>query len=55
MSKHKQDVMEALREKGVDLIKLEKELISLLRRGGSALDVESYIKRLIEVEKGERN
>jgi len=54
MNERKREVMESLKKKGIDLVKLEKELISLLRKGKSALDLESHIKKLIEVGAGER-
>ena len=44
----KERVVEALRERGIDPVALEKELLAMLRRGASSLDVESYLKRVIE-------
>jgi urocanate hydratase len=55
MLERKREIMELAKKRGIDLVKLEKELISMLRKGNSAFDiksyVESYIRRLLEVRK----
>ena len=51
MSERKKEVVELLRKKGIDPIRLEKELLAILRKGSSSLEVRSYMKRLLEDEK----
>jgi len=47
MSERKQEVINALRGKGIDPIKVEKEVITLLRKGASSLEVREYFKKLL--------
>ncbi len=51
MSERKQEVINALRGKGIDIIKVEKEVIALLRKGTSSLDVREYFKKILGDER----
>lgn len=44
----KENIIEVLKEKGIDPIVLERELVALFRRGASSLEVEEYLRRVIE-------
>ena len=44
----KAEVIEALRRKGIDPVKLEKELVAMLRKGASSLEVRDHLKKLLE-------
>jgi invasion protein IalB len=48
MSAGKADVVRSLRAKGLDPVRLERELVSMLRSGSGAYEVRSYLKRLLE-------
>jgi len=50
MSEQKKKVVELLKRKGIDPIKLERELVSMLRKGSTSFEVTSYIRRIIEGE-----
>jgi len=47
MSERKQEVIKALRSKGIDIAKVEREVIALLRKGASSLEVREYFKKLL--------
>ena len=51
MSMEKTKIIENLRSKNLDPIKLEKELINMLRRNSGTYEIRSYIKKLLEGEK----
>jgi hypothetical protein len=51
MSLSKPEIIESLRSKGIDPIKLEKELMNILRSGSGAYEVRSYLKNLFEGDK----
>ena len=51
MSERKQEVISALKSKGIDPVKVEKEVIALLRKGASSLEVREYFRVLLEGEK----
>lgn len=44
-------IIEALKNKGIDPIELEKELLTLLRKEPSSVKVQDHIKKLLEGEK----
>ncbi len=47
----KDEVMEALKKKGIDPVRLERELIAMLRKESSSLKVRDYLKKMLEGEK----
>ncbi|MCC6009965.1 MAG: hypothetical protein LM588_03100 [Fervidicoccaceae archaeon] len=51
MSSKKREVIEKLSSKNLDPLKLEKELINMLRNGKGAYEIRSYLKHLLEGEK----
>lgn len=51
MSERKKEVIELLKKKGIDPNKLERELMILLRKGYSTVEVSSYIRKIVEGEK----
>ena len=51
MSERKKEIVELLKRKGIDPVRLERELVSLLRKGSSSVEVGSYLRRIIEGEK----
>jgi len=50
MSERKKEIIESLKSKGIDPVKLEREVIMLLRKGSSSLKVRDYLKKLLEGE-----
>lgn len=44
----REELEKALREKGIDPVALEREVIALFRKGASSLEVEDYLRRVIE-------
>lgn len=46
----KVEVIETLKKKGIDPIKLEKELLTMLRKEQSSLRIRDYLKKLLEGE-----
>jgi len=48
MSERKKEIIESLKRKGVDPVKVEKEVMMLLRKGASSLQVREYLKKLLE-------
>jgi hypothetical protein len=53
MSMGKTKVIKTLKSKGIDPVKLEKELITMLREGLGTYDIRSHLKKLLEGEKSE--
>jgi len=51
MNEHKKNVIEKLREMNIDAIKLEKELLLMLRKMKSSMEVRDYLKKIIEGER----
>ena len=51
MSERKQEIIKSLRSKGIDPITVEKEVVRMLRKGASSLEVREYFKKLLEGEK----
>lgn len=49
----KEEVVRTLRDKGIDALALEKELMAMLRQGATSLDVEARLKKFIEVGESE--
>ncbi|MEM1510559.1 MAG: hypothetical protein QXT50_00400 [Thermofilum sp.] len=47
----KAKVVEALKMKGIDVFGLERELMMMLRRGMTSIEVYEFLKKLIEGEK----
>ncbi|MCC6005311.1 MAG: hypothetical protein LM583_11355 [Desulfurococcaceae archaeon] len=48
MSERKKEIIEKLEHKGINPIKLEKDLIANLRKGASMVEVSNYLKKAIE-------
>jgi predicted transcriptional regulator YheO len=53
MNEGKKEIIEKLKHKGINPIKLEKDLIAILRKGTSMVEVSNYLKKVIEGEKYE--
>jgi len=53
MSERKQEIIEELNRKGIDPVKLERDLVAILRKGASAVEVSIYFKKIIEGERHE--
>jgi len=51
MNERKKEIIELLKRKGIDVNKLERELMVLLREGGTTAEISSYIRRIIEGER----
>jgi len=47
----KTEVVEALRKRGIDPIKLEKELLVMMRKEQSPVKIRDYLRKLLEGEK----
>jgi hypothetical protein len=47
MSK-KDDIVKSLGDGGLDPVRLERELIGMLRRGSGSYEVRSYLKKILE-------
>jgi hypothetical protein len=44
----KEDIVKSLRAAGLDPVRLERELIGMLRSGSGSYEVRSYLKKLLE-------
>jgi hypothetical protein len=44
----KEDIVKSLGDGGLDPVRLEKELIGMLRRGSGSYEVRSYLKKILE-------
>ena len=51
MSK-KKNIIEVLKKKGIDPVALERELVALFRKGASSLEIEEYLRKIIEGVRG---
>jgi len=47
----KTKIVEALMKRGIDPIKLEKELLAMMRREQSPVKMRDYLRKLLEGEK----
>jgi predicted transcriptional regulator YheO len=48
MSEGKKEIIEKLNYKGINPTKLEKDLVAILRKGSSTVEVSNYLKKVIE-------
>jgi len=47
MNNRKRDVIKALKERGIDPVRLERELVSMLRRGSSSIEISSRLREIV--------
>lgn len=48
MMERKMEVYKVLQSKGIDVTKLEKELMAILRKGASLIELQEYLRKVIE-------
>jgi len=48
MERRKHEIINALKEKGIDIVKVEKEVINMLRNRVSSIEVQKFLQRVIE-------
>ena len=48
MMERKMEVYKVLQSKGLDVTRLEKELMTMLRKGASSIDLQEYLRKVIE-------
>jgi hypothetical protein len=53
MSRRKEDIIKELKKRNIDPVKLEKEIVAMLRKGVSATEIGSFLDRVIRGEMNE--
>jgi hypothetical protein len=55
MSRRKEDIIKELKKRDIDPVKLEKEIVTMLRKGVSATEISSFLDSVIGGEVDEQN
>jgi hypothetical protein len=55
MSRRKEDIIKELKKRNIDPVKLEKEIVTMLRKGVSATEISSFLDSVIGGEVDEQN
>ena len=48
MERRKREIVEALKKKNIDIVKVEKEVVNMLRNRASSVEVQKFLQRVIE-------